>query len=412
MTVASPPSSDFELLIEHCAGSPEAFTELVHRHVDMVYSAALRQVRDAHLADDVTQAVFLLLWQKAASLRPDTILPGWLHRTTRYCAANAMRLGMIRQRHERRAASMKPDEISSALSTATENAELAAALDQAVAKLSPADREAVVLRFFAGKNADDIAAVLHVSPDAARKRIERAVVKLQKILSGLGVSTSAPSLISFLVNRCVVHSPPQIAASICTTLAVASAGSAVAGTGAAGIIAKGALVAMSAKSQWIAIAAVILLFIGGTSAVVAWNHKPPTAPTQPPQNIIRVQAYIDGRSRLCISGKSVHWSNLDYNPPGQFGKTRRPTIINGQNWYPTWTGLPLSTLSLSNSFDKLDPPLPRFPTTITINPVVARGRVWVVQQPAAANDYTLIVEFDDSGPAGAANYIVDISFPK
>src|SRR5215213_2638714 len=99
MARASQESTDLDLLRAHARGDRDAFGQLVARHLDMVYSAALRQVRDPHLADDVTQAVFLVLWQKSAALGEATILPAWLYRTAGYCASNALRLRRIRQHH-------------------------------------------------------------------------------------------------------------------------------------------------------------------------------------------------------------------------------------------------------------------------------------------------------------------------
>jgi len=81
--------------------------ELVRRHIDFVYSAALRQTHDPHLAEDVTQVVFIILGQKAGSIRRSTPLAGWLFNTTRYAALNAIRMEKRRRHHEQQAARAK-----------------------------------------------------------------------------------------------------------------------------------------------------------------------------------------------------------------------------------------------------------------------------------------------------------------
>src|SRR5262245_17752647 len=107
-------TDDMALVREYAqTNSEHAFGVLVSRHVNLVYSVALRQVRDPHLAEEISQHVFIILARKAKSLSPKTILSGWLCRTARYISTDALRSRRRRQAREQesqmQSISNKPD---------------------------------------------------------------------------------------------------------------------------------------------------------------------------------------------------------------------------------------------------------------------------------------------------------------
>jgi RNA polymerase sigma factor (sigma-70 family) len=198
-------NTDMELVQEYAAQhSEQAFETLVSRHVTLVYSSALRQVRDPHLAEEVTQAVFIILSQKAGSLSPKTILPGWLYRTTRFTATKALQQQFRRQKREQEAYMQSTIED---LPTESAWQELSPLLDETVARLGQTDRDALVLRYFENKSLQEVGMALGVEERAAQKRVARGLEKLRALFAKRGIVLST-ALIAAAISANSAHAVP------------------------------------------------------------------------------------------------------------------------------------------------------------------------------------------------------------
>lgn len=202
--------NDWELLQRWAKQRSEAaFAELVKRHLDLVHGSALRQLRDPILAQDVSQAVFLVLARKASTLSPKTILSGWLFRTTRHVAARARRSESRRQLRENQASFMT-------LPTTAETpgdrwTEVEPHLDAAMADLAASDREALLLRYFQQKPLKSLGELLGITEEAAKKRVSRALDRLRGRLSKRGVSLTSVALAALLNEQLSASTPPSFA---------------------------------------------------------------------------------------------------------------------------------------------------------------------------------------------------------
>src|SRR3954464_9756483 len=205
-------ASDHELLTAFAEGAENAFAILVRRHIDMVYSAALRQVQDPHTAADVTSAVFIILARKGRGLRHNMIIPAWLHRVTSFTARKAVRARQRRLCHERAAARMNEMTVHEPIDPQWE--QVMPFLDAGLADLAEKEHEAVVLRFFQEKTFPEIAASVGTTEEAARKRVERAVAKLRRFLAGRGIAVPIAALTAILGTQSVHAAPAGLITAI------------------------------------------------------------------------------------------------------------------------------------------------------------------------------------------------------
>ncbi len=206
--------SDPQLLRAYAESRSEAaFAELVRRHIDFVHSAAVRMVNDPHLAKDVSQAVFVALAKDAAKLTNHPVLSGWLHRTARNIAAQTVRTDVRRRNREQQAAAMNEHP-----ETDAEWKEIAPHLDAALGDLSEPDRDAVLLRYFENKPAQEMAAVLGISAEAAQKRVSRAVDKLRENFAKRGVTAGAAGLAGVISANAVQAAPAGLTSAVSSSV--------------------------------------------------------------------------------------------------------------------------------------------------------------------------------------------------
>jgi RNA polymerase sigma factor (sigma-70 family) len=194
-------TSDLDLLREFARGnSQDAFSEIVRRHLNLVYSAALRQVRSPQLAEEVAQSVFADLARVAATpSSPQTLTP-WLYAVTRRTAIDAIRKESRRQLREQTAM-----EMNNMNATANDWTQIEPLLDDAMAALDETDRSAILLRYFENKNLREVGEALGASEDAAQKRVSRAVERLREYFSKSNVTIGAGGL-AVLISANAVQS--------------------------------------------------------------------------------------------------------------------------------------------------------------------------------------------------------------
>jgi RNA polymerase sigma factor (sigma-70 family) len=256
---------DSELLSSFARTRNEAaFRTLVSRHAGWVYAAAFRQLRDRHLAEDATQAVFILLSQKAKQVAGHQKISGWLFVAVSYTVRSMKRAEQRRHKHETKAAKQMTAAIEP-MPPLTEE------LDAAVARLGAADRAAIVLRFYQGMELKEVGRELGVSSDAARQRVSRAVARLRRKLGAQVTVASVAAASSY-----GMHPSPAALEAQMTNSALGGTTGAGVSTSVGGAL-KGAVYLMAITKAKIAIAVVVSVCAAGfvTTKVVKRNSTVP-----------------------------------------------------------------------------------------------------------------------------------------
>jgi RNA polymerase sigma factor (sigma-70 family) len=209
--------TDLELLARYSGQNTEdAFAELVRRHIDLVHSAALRQVRSPQLAEEVTQSTFIKLARHASQLARDTILTAWLYQVTRREAIDVVRREARRQLREQTAT-----EMNAMNATTADWTHIEPILDEAMHALDDTDRAVVLLRYFKNHDLRSIGATLGISDDAAQKRVSRAVDRLREFFAKRGVTIGASGLAVVISANAVQAAPVGLAVAISTAAVLA-----------------------------------------------------------------------------------------------------------------------------------------------------------------------------------------------
>jgi RNA polymerase sigma factor (sigma-70 family) len=364
--------------------SGDAFAGLVRDHADLVYSAARRQMGNSAMAEDVMQAVFILLWRKAGSIKGS--VAGWLVKATYLTCRDARKLAARRQYHERAAAMMKLEH--SEIGTEPGWESYAKVLDEAMTHLKRKDRDAVALRYLRGLSFKQVGLAMGTGEDAAKKRVGRAIGRLRETMS----KKAAVPVAAELATQLEAHGIEVAPHSLVTTL-TASAGSGMKGTFAGAIARKSAM-----RGVWVrAMIPVIPLIVLGMSVWLVYlaMHTEPAgsgggvAPDQLQPITLKIRAIIDGMDVLDITPAGAAWTHKSWQEP-------QGVVINGVNF----------DIHTRATLDKID----LAEANLSSAEVIERsGRGTVAMEKT---DNGIAIHFSDPQP-GSAPYAITIRFtPK
>lgn len=276
-------ANDPELLTRYAdAGDDAAFTELVQRHLGLVYSVGLRQTHgNRTLTDDIAQQVFTDLARKAPHLTRHPSLLGWLHTATRLAALKAVRQEARRLSRETEAHAMDEIERENDRLDQPQLPAVEPLLDDILAGLKEREREALLLRFHGGLAYSEIGHQLALTETAARSCVDRALERLRARFAARGIHSTGAALMAALAAEAAAATPTGLAASVANAALTAGAA-----TGAVTI-----LTSLAMKKTLITVgAAVVAALI--TTVVLEWRTH-----NRLQQEIAQLQAANESRTR-------------------------------------------------------------------------------------------------------------------
>jgi RNA polymerase sigma factor (sigma-70 family) len=321
--------TDQQLLREYVeSGSEAAFSEIVRRYIDLVYSVALRLAGNAHLAEDISQKVFVALAHNAGQLAQRPVLSGWLYGTAHNLSANAVRSEVRRRAREQEALAM--NELTADSEPQATWASIAPHLDAAMGQLSEADRDAVLMRYFQRKSARDMAQTLGITAEAAQKRVNRAVDRLRILFAQRGIVVGSTCLV-FLIGAHAVQAAPvglglsvSIAAASGTSISVSKA------------ITTTKILLMTTSQKVLVISAALVALVGGIYQVrqnSLWktqSHSLKTSKGQPETPRTLVAAADISKSNQVVTQRPATARAKRTSRPSGFLSTELYAFITNQ----------------------------------------------------------------------------------
>ncbi|MDB6054980.1 MAG: polymerase, sigma-24 subunit, subfamily, partial [Verrucomicrobiales bacterium] len=194
-----------------------AFTQLVQRHIAVVFATAFRKLNDSTGAEEATQNVFITLARRAPWLCGHPSLVGWLHRATLHFSHHQLRANQRRRNREQLAF-----ELGTSMNINDANtSELASVLDDALLELRESDREAILLRFFANHSLRQMGTVLGIRENSAQKRVAKALDHLAQLFRRKGYKVSGAAALAIALQHMPANAVP--AALLSTTAKTALA---------------------------------------------------------------------------------------------------------------------------------------------------------------------------------------------